>query len=77
MDYDRSSDVPACNELNRPLSAFGELDGIASRVQHARDSSAGLNLLRYNENTLSHKQSVTRPAVVSVPSSSAGKALYC
>ena len=62
MDYDRSSDLPACNELNRPPSALGELDGIASRVQHARNLSAGLNLLRYNKNTLSHNSGGHAPS---------------
>jgi hypothetical protein len=48
MHYDRCTDLPVSNQLERPLPALGELDDIASRVQHARDSSSGLNLLRYD-----------------------------
>jgi hypothetical protein len=40
--------LPACGQLEGALLAFGEFDGIASRLQHACYPSAQFNLLGHN-----------------------------
>jgi hypothetical protein len=43
-----SRDVFTRSELKRPLLVPGEFGAITSGMQHARNSSSELNLLRYN-----------------------------
>lgn len=45
---DRRNDVFVDNQLERPLLAGGQFDGVAGWLQQARDFGAERSFLRYN-----------------------------
>ena len=49
-------DLLTRSQFDRPLLVVGELHGIASRLQHAGNSSAQLNLMHHNQNTPSYSE---------------------
>ena len=56
MHDDCRFDLLARSQFDRPLLVVGELHGIASRLQHAGNSSAQLNLMHHNQNTPSYSE---------------------
>src|SRR5262249_11995786 len=67
-------DVLTRSKLERPLRVLGEFGAITSGMQHARNSGSELNLLRYNQNALSHcARSFAQSCAFASPTSDHGR----